>query len=223
MDRRLNGYVDEHNDGSMLVLRNAGANVRGLLESINSILNEKNIKSIEVLTHTDCGAMKVAFSSLHDGEKVSDAVSANLVKQFSNNDFTSREELEKINEKMQEEAVRKIAEERGVQYKSELLDIPKTDLHNDEHGQGHKLFVMKPTHKKYAEVIKGNLSNAYIVEAMKIDEVVSDIEIAVKSLGIKDIIFVAEGASEYRQVSTDANRLSMEPFMKVANISSLKL
>lgn len=222
MDRRLNGYVDERNDGKTIILRNAGANVKGLAESINSLLNNENVDSVEVITHTDCGAMKVAFATLHEGEKASDAISENLVEQFSKQNFANLEELELLNEKTQNEGIKKIAEERGVQHKSELLDISK--LNAPAGDNEHKLFIMKPTSKKYSELIVGSeLDSAYIIEAMSIDEVMSDIEIAVKNLGIGGLVFVANGSKEYRQVSIDASRLGMKPFMSGVKSSVTRL
>lgn len=222
MDRRLNSYLDERNDGSITILRNAGANVMGLTESITNLLNDQNVDSIEVLTHTDCGAMKVVFGVLHNEENASDAVLANLVAQFSKRGFANNGELEILNEKIQGDGAKKIADVRGIKHISELLDISR--LNTSGGGHDHKLFIMKPTSKKYSELIGSEeLGSAYIIEAMNIDEVMSDIEIAVKNLGISNIVFVANGSSEYRQVTTDASRLGMKPFMNGVKSSVMKL
>lgn len=61
MDRRLNGYLDQLNDGDIIFIRNAGANVNSLRETLKYI---RDAEEILVLQHTDCGAMGVVHRAL---------------------------------------------------------------------------------------------------------------------------------------------------------------
>ncbi|MFP3215602.1 MAG: carbonic anhydrase, partial [Candidatus Micrarchaeota archaeon] len=64
MDRRLNEYLDSLNDGNTIFLRNAGANLYAVKNTIDTLLNNENITEIKVITHTDCGAMKSVAAAL---------------------------------------------------------------------------------------------------------------------------------------------------------------
>jgi len=222
MDRRLNAYLDAFNDGNTLFLRNGGANVRGLKSSIESIINENNISEIKVITHTDCGAMKVVDKVLKDEIKLSNNVVDNLVEQFRGRDFGNSAELEKINKEVQENEILAIASKHGIDAHAELLNI--SEIEDNENSKEHEFYLMKPGKAKYASIIeKEGMFSTYIIQSLSLDEQYTDIEIATSALGIKKCVVVANGSSEYRQAQVDMNRLKMSPLAKGLKLSMKKV
>jgi len=113
MDRRLNGYLDSLNDGNTIFLRNAGANLYAVGNTIEALLNNENITELKVVTHTDCGAMKSVAAAL-SGELKLDLAREVLVDKFRGEKFATVEELERINTELQKKAVDEIEKRRGI-------------------------------------------------------------------------------------------------------------
>ncbi len=222
MDRRLNKYLDSLNDGRTIFLRNAGGNVGSLASSIRYILNNHGIRRIHVVTHTDCGAMKVVAGARDKSMKVSDTVQEGLVRYFNRVEFGNRGELEKANEALQQEAIAKLAG-GGFEITTELFDISKAGQHG---GQGdHVLAITRASDWKYEKIAgasRSDLAEMYTVQADNIDEVMHDIEIAVGTIGIHDVRVVALEASEYRPLRLDSNKLKAKPFSSGVHIDYIK-
>ncbi|MGC8710454.1 MAG: carbonic anhydrase [Candidatus Micrarchaeia archaeon] len=222
MDRRLNEYLDSLNDGNTIFLRNGGANVKALKYSIGSIINDNNISEIKVITHTDCGAMKVVAKALNDEIKLSQDLVDNLVEQFRGVKFNNSAELENSNKEIQEREILTIASKHGIKASAELLDISKIEDNGSK--REHEFYLMKPEKIKYAEVIgKDKMFSTYVIQSMSLDEQYSDIEIATKVLGIAKGVIAANGSSEYRQAQIDMNRLKMSPFAEGIELSMKKV
>jgi carbonic anhydrase len=92
MDRRLNRYLDELNDGDTIFVRNAGANIGSLRDTLRHLIKADEII---VLPHTDCGAMGVVQRAL-SGERFSEILNP-LIGSFSNLRVNGRNELEREN------------------------------------------------------------------------------------------------------------------------------
>ena len=213
MDRRLNALVDTHNDGKTKILRNGGGDVSSLESSIRNGINENNINRILVLTHTDCGAMKVVYMALKGETKVSGSISER-VNPFRDLSHKDKAELEKINEKLQNDRL-KVFEKLGIKIESELVDVTKLNIPEVDHDQN-SLVVMRSSSKKYDEItmlLRKPMFGTYFIQSDTIQEVIPDIEMAVTHLGIKSISFLSTNSSEARQALTDFKMLKIEPFI----------
>jgi len=221
MDRRLNNIIDKNNDGNTVMLRNAGANVNGLSRSITFLLNNNDIKTIKLIPHTDCGAMKVVYNALKGKIKPSSSIYESLVKQFEGKEFSTIEELEMINEGLQYENLAKIA--RGISIEKQFIDLHKYSF--DDTGEHIAVFTYSST-KKYEEMCKSagiEMNSAYFIEANSIEEGSSDIEIAVRYLGINHVLFLASDPSEYRKVYAEMKRTALKDFMAGVKIEFAKI
>ncbi|AAY80612.1 carbonic anhydrase [Sulfolobus acidocaldarius] len=137
MDRRLNRYLAENFNDS-IVIRNAGANVNSLK---TTLIKYKNlIDEVVLLPHTDCGAMKVVYSNIVEGKKAtSTAVEDKLIKQFTKTKFSSLNELEGLNLKLQEENLRKIF---SAPVRAELIDVNKISF--EQSKEPFSVYVTSP-------------------------------------------------------------------------------
>ncbi|MCL4374075.1 MAG: hypothetical protein M1360_04210 [Candidatus Marsarchaeota archaeon] len=220
MDRRLNSILDKENNGNTVMLRNAGANASALRDSIKDIISG-NIGKIKLMAHSDCGAMKVVHSALKEGVKTSDYVYQNLVKQFDGKPFGTRKELEELNEKLQMEELKAIS--NGIEVESNFVDLSK--YHFEEPNALIAVFTYHST-DKYEDLCKRaglDTEATYFIQASSIEEVYSDIEIAVTKLSIKHIALMAKKPSEYRPVYADMQKLKMKEFMEGTTVQFIKL
>ncbi len=221
MDRRLNGYIDSNyaNDHTLL-LRNAGANVQTLEESIRDILKTEKISKIVLLPHTsnspegirdgDCGAMKFTFAAAKTSEAlISPSTRAGLVAQFHGAHFGSVHELEKVNATVQEQALHRIIADLGItppKIETVLVDTsPIGTLDN----KGHALVIARPGTLRYTDVFakireQGHdigIDSTYVIQARSLSPVMPDIEIAATALKLNGtehpiIAFMRNGDKE---------------------------
>ncbi len=208
MDRRLNSYLDTYVDNDTVILRNAGANVNGLKSTIRRLINDNNVSEIRLVAHTDCGAMNVVNSVLSGKITVSDSVYNSLVSQFADKKFSSRAELEQLNEKLQVELLHSMAGE--IKITSELYDLNRNPV--PESKGEHMLAYTRPNEYRYDELtseIKGEMNGTYFVHSLTLDEAKPDLEIATKNLGIRDLVFVATKSEQYREMMLDMDRAKM--------------
>jgi hypothetical protein len=219
MDRRLNAYLDSLNKGNIILLRNAGANVSGLSYTLSELLRDENIKSIKVVAHTDCGAMKTVSKALKGELKLSKESTNTLVSKFADSGTKDPSELEKINVQVQKSELEKISKERGIKSSVDLLDISKIDVPKGE-GE-HKMALMNPSSLKYGQILnKEEMFNTYVIQSKSLEEKMVDIEIATKVLGIKKAEVLALGASEYRGVEADIKKLKLNPLLNGIEINA---
>ncbi len=222
MDRRLNAYLDSLNSGNTILLRNAGANVSGLSYTLSELLRDENIKSIKVVTHTDCGAMKTVSKVLKGELKLSEIATNTLVKKFTDAGTKDPRELENINTQIQKSELEKISKERGIKGSVELLDISKIDMPKEQ-GE-HKMALMNPSSLKYGQILnKEEMFNTYVIQSKSLEEKMVDIEIATKVLGIKKGEIIALYASEYRGVEADLKKLKLNPLLNGIEINARRL
>ncbi len=217
MDRRLNRIIDGENSGDAIVLRNAGANASALSLSIRRNIENNNIGMIKFIPHSDCGAMKVVYGALKQGAKVSNDIDEALVKQFRNQKFDSREELEKLNEKFQEEFLKEFKLKVETKF---------VELKSEEEKKEHVAVFTYSSKMKFEDLAKlSNLDidSTYFIEADSIEEVYADLEIAAKNLGIKRFLFIATEPSHYRPMYADMQKFMMKDFAKGLNVELVKL
>ncbi len=213
MDRRLNGFIDENyaNDHTY-VLRNAGANVHTLEESIRQIVENEPIKRIVLLPHTshsvdgiregDCGAMKFTWAAIKDGMKVSGAVEEGLIEQFRGREFGSIHELERVNGNAQVTALTKLLQEelgkpRDAANPHQTTSMPIIDLKGVDTSKlavaddkDHALVLARPSTLTYEHTFERiraaghdiGMGSTYVIQATSIGIVTPDIEIAALAL-----------------------------------------
>jgi hypothetical protein len=206
MDRRLHGKLDAFNDGETFFLRNAGANVFGLKETLRQLVNSNNISAIKVMPHTDCGAMKLVSSVIKDGAKVDAEIDKMLVEQFKHMKFSSRDELERANLEIQLKHLKDMFP--GINVAGDLIDIK--DIEDKAKGHSHVLYIAKPSTKPYSEIIEENPFNTYVVQALSREELYPDIKIAVM-LGQEKVFMPVLSREEERMVKMDFSVLGMRP------------
>jgi len=221
MDRRLNRYLDSLNDGDTIFLRNAGANLYAVKNTVDALLNNENITEIKVITHTDCGAMKSVAAAL-GGELKLNLAKEVLVDKFKGEKFETVKELERINTEMQKKAVEEIAKRRGIKGSAELLDLSKLEIPKEDNE--HKFVLLEPSNKKYSEIIDNKeMFNTYIIQSASLEEKLPDLEIAIKVLGIRRGEIIALKESEYRIIQAEASRLRLNQLLKDVALSIRRL
>jgi len=221
MDRRLNRYLDSLNDGDTIFLRNAGANLYAVKNTVDALLNNENITEIKVITHTDCGAMKSVAAAL-SGELKLNLAKEVLVDKFKGERFATLEELERTNTEMQKKAVEEIAKRRGIKGSAELLDLSKLDIPKEDNE--HKFVLLEPSNKKYSEIIDNKeMFNTYVIQSASLEEKLPDLEIAIKVLGIRRGEIIALKESEYRIIQAEASRLRLNQLLKDVALSIRRL
>ncbi|AAK42846.1 carbonic anhydrase [Saccharolobus solfataricus] len=173
MDRRLNSYIKKKYQDA-IVLRNAGANVNSLLMSLEKFNNK--VDEVILLPHTDCGAMKVVYSSLKEGKKITSLVEEKLVSQFSSKKFSSLSELERLNMEIQEENLKRIF---GDKVRAELVDVNKIEI--PPSNDPYMVYVTVPS-----QLVRLS-SNIYHISAED-KEIWDSLDIAVYAMNITKII-----------------------------------
>ncbi|ACP47329.1 carbonic anhydrase [Sulfolobus islandicus Y.N.15.51] len=173
MDRRLNSYLKKKYPDA-IVIRNAGANVNSLLITFEKY--KDRVDDVILLPHTDCGAMKVVYSSLKEGKKITSLVEEKLVSQFSSKKFSSLSELERLNMEIQKENLKRIF---GDKVRTELIDVNKIEI--PPSNEPYMAYVSKPS--QLAELS----SNIYHISAED-KEIWDSLDIAVYAMKINKII-----------------------------------
>ncbi len=220
MDRKLGHAIDEQNEssrGTVTMIRNAGANLRGIEDSVRHVVESKRIDEIDVLPHTDCGACNVVYNVINHKINVSSEVDKTLVRQFTDTGmtFATPADVEKENTVLQEDALQRFRI-RGIETHVNCIDLEKLEIPK-EHGES-VLVIGKPYSGKYEDLaskLDVNLWSMYCLNAESIIEIMADIEVAAINLKIKNFKLVAVKPSEYRWAREEMERLKMHmPFMR---------
>jgi|GEM_PF-439490 len=221
MDHRLNGFIDQLSSAQTILVRNAGANIFSIKESIKFLIDNNEISKIILSTHNDCGAMKVVFNSIKNKKNPNDDIYNKLVKQFEKRSFNTIEELEKINTEIQLDELEKIA--KGIKIEVKTIDLSNYKSNSNEE---HKLVYSFPDAYNYEELSKKlgiNENEIYFIHANHFDEIKHDLDIAIDYLGIKDINFLATKASDYREMNKEMNLAMLKNSIKNINLNFIKL
>ncbi len=180
MDRRLNRYLDELNDGDTLFVRNAGANASSLHYTLKLI---RDADEVIVLPHTDCGAMGVVHRAL-SGEKINGVDS--LITPFHGLEGSSRHELELENLRVQKEKIKAIS---GGRVSGEIIN---TESLQTPSFSDYIAAIMQPSSKKYSAILP-EMDGTYVIQVSGSDSDI-DISIARKFLGIKKFRYMSGGS-----------------------------
>ena len=187
MGRRFNKHIEEKYQ-DMFVMRNAGANIKPIIAEIRKAVRENSVKEITVFTHNDCGAMKKVMGVLKEGKGAEEELASSLISQFKGVSFSSEDELENENTKLQLNALRREFPELKVN--AQLLDTKTIEKNGKE--LGHVLIIASPGKPNYSRVfeIEGlDPLQCYIVQS-QIDVSMPDIRLAVNDLKAKNVIIV---------------------------------
>jgi hypothetical protein len=203
MDRRLNEYLDGYKGPHDAVLRNAGANVKGLKSSIEKLMAE-GYKVFEIAAHTDCGAMKYVKAALEGSIVPSDAEKEFLISQFSGKDPAS---LERINASTQFDEFKRMLDNKGisnVMLTSRTIDLDKIHFDRSENQPHFLSIIMGASPVRYLQLqldMAAGSASSYFIQAERIAEVLPDIGIAVGALHLSDVRLI-----ENKQVNKDSLR-----------------
>ncbi len=218
MDRRLNDKFDKENDSKKIFVRNAGGNVLGVEQTLRYLVENMNISSIKVVAHTDCGAMGYVYESLKSGK---DGILEQLVEEFKQVSFSTRQELEKKNEELQASLLNKLFG-NTFDISSELVELKESA---DKQGE-HFAVVTKASEMKYGEIAKAlglSVGDCYFIQANSISEILPDITLAIERLGIKKFFLASLDPSQYRQVYADFQMLKTRGILEKANFEIARL
>jgi carbonic anhydrase len=229
MDRRLWPVIDKEigssKEGAVTVVRNAGANLKGVESSVDLVIKEHHAREIDIFPHTNCGACNVVYNACLHNINVSESVEDALVRQFTSrkSSFLSPDEVESVNITIQKEALQKF-EHRGIATHVECIDVKSLNVPKDD-GE-HVLVIGKPYSGKY-EDLAGKLGvnpwSMYCLNAESIIEVMPDIEIAAINLGIKNFKIVSLEQSNHRWATQEEKILRIMPFMRGIKTEVVKL
>ena len=200
MDRRLVEKLKGFDNVETVVVSNAGANVFGLRNTIAQLLNENNFAEIRIITHDNCGAMKLVAKHLFEMKRTSPDIYIHLVRQFENKVHTAVE-LDSINERVQRERMEGMA--KGTKVFSEELNVRSLGIPPimmEQRKVGYCLIVSKPVFGGYKTLFDRSGRERYSTYAILGygDELLNDIEIAVSELGVIEIFFLIQNENERR-------------------------
>jgi hypothetical protein len=169
MDYRLSEEIEKRAEKDTLILRNAGANVNGLKD----VLKEIKADEVVFMPHTDCAALKLVYSAIREGKSVDPEIEKTLVSQFRGKEFQTLQDLERLNAKLGEEALKRIFPNAKIT--TELIDVTKIKIPERKPV----VYLLKPESRYNKEII-----GAYVIQAPKREAVSADLKIA-ESLGLK--------------------------------------
>ena len=205
MDWRLNGVMDKRNDGATAFLRGAGSS-QDLLGSLKKITREHpELKHIEVITHSDCGAAGVIYKAKYDYENyaaigMSQSVWRRIVDKFDEKKFKDKEEVALENgTALEKRIVHNVWRWSDADVAMKHVDLSRVEVPQD--GGKHTLVLMKPSTQKYSETIEAwglEETGAYVVQAENLLDMLPDIELASRALHI-DKVFAEAGHNGFRQ------------------------
>lgn len=227
MDRRLSKYLeDKYNDGETLFIRNAGASLHTLINTVKQLAITSPIKKIVIAPHTDCGAMGLVFNTIHGTTVPSPEVEKALVSRYRGQKFNDRKELENINVDLQRSVLAAFAQTIGAEVETDLVEMSKLDI--PQHEGEHILTLTKPSATRYSQMIsrfrdgKIGMFDSYFIQARGVRDVLPDIEIAVTALHIKDVRLLSESTEQNAQLARDMKLIAGRPWMEGARIALVK-
>ncbi|WP_052349428.1 carbonic anhydrase [Candidatus Acidianus copahuensis] len=172
MDYRLTQTIRERSEKEdAYVFRNAGANVNGLRKALSQIDAEEVI----FMPHNDCAAMKLVYRVIKEGIKVEDEIMKSLIDQFNSIKFSTTNELEKENVKIQAKILSEI-------FPKSKITIEFIDVNSLKWPERKPEVQLLRYNTKYEEEINGT----YIIQSNSKESVIPDIQIA-NLLGLKII------------------------------------
>ncbi|ACB39316.1 carbonic anhydrase [Pyrobaculum neutrophilum] len=168
MDYRLSEEVLRRVGPGDLVVRTAGANVRGVARSLAGL----PVQEVLYLPHTDCAALKLVYSALSQGQPADPLVEEALVSQYRGRRPADLEELERLHVETQVAILRTLFPHARITV--ETIDVskirwpPRKPVYH----------LLKPQSRYTQDMI-----GAYIIQAFRREDVQPDIKVA-QTLGL---------------------------------------
>ena len=224
MDRRLNEKLRSRADGRTIFLRNAGANVSGLAKSIKkAVKTYPNLRSLTVMVHTDCGGMKTVFAAMQ-GKDFGKDVTKSLVKPFKvatkHNiiQFSTREELERVNSDFQKRALEEIIA-KAAPGSSIVVNVESVELQPAEHPVVEPVVVLAlpsvTDMNKISGMVGRDINGFYVLNAFNFKEVLPDMAIA-KTLELHSIKMIGKSEKPFANITGKIPEGMSAEFSKLA-------
>ncbi|BBG23727.1 carbonic anhydrase [Sulfuracidifex tepidarius] len=166
MDYRLTEEVMKKMGEGVMVIRNAGANVNAVKETLRKLSPEEVI----FMPHTDCAAMKLVKGVLTGEKTVDKEVEEKLVSQFKGKDVN---DLDKVNAMLGEKLLKEILPNAKVT--TELIDVGKIKW-----PERKAVYYLLKSSSKY----ENDMIGGYMLQAPSKEDLNADVKIA-DSLGLK--------------------------------------
>lgn len=221
MDRRLNEALEarvqnvQANTGvPTIILRNAGGDVSNLKDSIREVFSHYDINEARATVHNDCGAMKDIANRKQgkadkDGERDMTAM-----KYVAKNP----EDLCKENLTVQQKSLIEIVSSISPNTKviADSMDVLHVPQPNGERKAAVILDSIERPHTNYSElasILHTGTNNVYFIQYNGKDNLLSDISLVPKALGVNDItIFSTENTrTKATELFEEINRQTFAP------------
>ncbi len=221
MDRRLNLHLDLHCGPDDVILRNAGANVKGLDHTIRSLL-ASGYEHFDILTHTDCAAMRYVREVLAGTAIPVSETFARLAKQFEGED---PQKLDERNCEVQRKALEQImrdSDARGARASCMSIDLNAIGAAMAPQPHTFLSVLTLLRHESYAgiqEHMSAGGASSYFLQAGGIDELMPDINLAVSVLGIRDVRLVVTRHSDEAGAAQAARSIASSDALRHHNVT----
>ena len=195
MDRRLNEALELRERNEMantgmptIVLRNAGGDVSNLKDSIREAFSHYDIKEARVAVHNDCGAMKdIANRKQGKAEKDRERDMTAMKYVAKNPEDLCKENLA-VQQKTLTELVASLSPNTTVIADSlDVLHVPHPN------GERKAAIILDSPERPYthyselASMLHTDTNNVYVIQYTGKDNMLPDISLIPKALGVKDI------------------------------------
>lgn len=227
MDRRLNFMIDNvasnvAPEGNFVVVRSAGATLRGLEDTIDAIVEKGGVKRIQFYTHTDCGACHFVCEASRHQIDVSKRLGMALVHHLtkSTDKFCAGTEVEAENIRMLKESLAKY-KSKGIEVKVEEVNMNTINAPKEAWTASMTLVVGKPYSGSFEELaMKLGLNpwTMFSINAERIVDVIPDIDVAILALKIRNIKIVSTCSDTDRWSEEQLKVLRLMDFMREGDI-----
>ncbi|MDG7046978.1 MAG: hypothetical protein JRN53_05270 [Nitrososphaerota archaeon] len=211
MDYRIQDAIDSviNDNEKFVIMRNGGANVKGLRNSIVRIIKQGNVKRIKLMPHSDCVAMKIVYSALRENKDCDAVIYENLVEQFNGENFNSLKELEIVNKARQYDSAKSLLEEndigKGIQIESSFVNTESSRYY-----QKNGSFVLSfPISAKYRSLFNriDKIRGSYFLHSLDIEDLAADLVIANKLVGLNKLFLLYVNGEEKEALNEHIERM----------------
>jgi hypothetical protein len=203
------------------VARSVGGSIMTLQRTLKRILSEEAIP-VEAWAHTTCKGMGAVFECCRNCAP-SDAVPETLLSPFARKAFTTREQLERLNEEVMGAAVRECADECGcvANVKTRLIDLAGVEMPKEGKPMLVYSTVSPLTPEELLGPAAGRVRKAFFLQADSIDEIWDDMKFMVAEAGIREIMLAAQSPAEQRHMREYAERIKSEGWANGCEAASM--
>jgi len=219
-DRRVHEEVDRRHCGIHVKL--AGGNIATSIDSLSQLVRKEGISRITDELHTDCGAMLAVDTEIRNPIPGRESQYGIAVKKFlispyrDLNDgvgkWRNRFELEnKTNVAVQRRALNEIVKRAGrpIDVSVSVIDTSRIQIPEEVQKMDHSqyaLLIIRPSETPTKTVITklGLVRFATYVEQPPVfAEALGDVELFVRNMGLRNVVFGITSAEERKQVIED--------------------